>query len=263
MESKIYPIKNGYIHYNGKVQHFCVNFICVEIADDNVNIDINCVVGGEKTVISVDSFDDIPCIATSEENCINSDYADFITFYDLLNVENSFCNNRIRNNFYVKANGKVVRKDVDDVKAYNVKYDENGSIKTHYTDFGTIYSKYDLCVADNSFEVIDADGNSHIVDGVIKKCALTDEQKAVVKELEDVLQKVTDSGLKLYHREWNEHSLFVMRKDINVTTYGEKIDQEDYFDFTELDTHLVKNADICDFNDCSDGIFVKLREEEE
>lgn len=111
----------------------------------------------------------------------------------------------------------------------------------------------------NDFIVKEDDGSERLVECIASKMKLTEEQCAIIKELEDVLQRTKDVGLRLFHDEYNETlwAYNVLNTEQCISVYSS--DAGDYSDFERVDDFgiSVKSSVWNDY--CDNSIMAKIK----
>lgn len=98
-------------------------------------------------------------------------------------------------------------------------YDANGLVEG--------YESYDICLDFNSY-IKNEKGEDIKVDGRCVKLLLSDEQKALVKKFEDVMQELKDNNISILNHNYISGLFFVNNggKKLDISDYEDRITDE-------------------------------------
>ena len=99
------------------------------------------------------------------------------------------------------------------------QYDANGLVEG--------YETYDICLDFNSY-IKNEKGEDFKVDGRCVKLLLSDEQKALVKKFEDVMQELEDNNISVLNHNYIGSLFFVNNggKKLDISDYEDRITDE-------------------------------------
>lgn len=257
-EIRVWNATEGYVHYNGAIQHIVVNKITIVPHEDAENVneqkmfEIDCVIGGVAMELV---RADLPSLYANEDDCrarenaisngtpfrVNAE-CDAVYFWnsELLEVHYVYKYALVRE---LKFNGSVwVGEIVDDRELFD------GAEKCKYAQ--------DILVTE-------ADGSTHINKGLRSRLALTDEQKELVKQYEEVCKKMKEANMGMISIE--DQTYAYNRAEVDNVTYCYNYDElcDDGYEACGVSDFCTQVKDIVWTGGWDNEIFVSLPKKKE
>lgn len=116
-------------------------------------------------------------------------------------------------------------------------YDANGLVEG--------YESYDICLDFNSY-IKNEKGEDIKINGRCVKLLLSDEQKALVKKFEDVMQELEDNNISVINHDYISGLFFVNNggEKLDISDYEDRITNEHMRYLYNIDTNI-NNVDDC------------------
>ena len=218
----------GYIMYKGIIYACTINEVrsIFETCERKEYTDV--ILGNNKT----ETIKGIPAIYKSEDACAKGTEP-----IKTINI----CYNHIgwgsNEGYAFGADGieKVYLDKMDFVLRYN-----NGSWSMKPIGYKRTYKTMELCEADNDIKVVETDGTTHVRKSLSSMIALTDEQKALLRDVMTAINKCKDAGITLLCNRYENSLVGINTTDIDYTTdYEERED-----DMIRLSHFIEDDAEI-------------------
>lgn len=251
-EIRVWSANKGYVRYNGAIQHIVVNKITVRPDLDIKMFEIDCVIGGVAMELE---FEYLPCLYYNEDDCKNEKNA--MSTCWLRTETHEQCIRYFWNSKLMEVHSVYMSALVRELTF-------NGSFWVEkIIDDRELFEDADMCKYAQDIPVTEADGSTHINKGLRSRLALNDEQKALVKQYEEVCKKMKEANVRMIFA--NDKTYAYNTSEIKYLSacysYGDLCDDE--YEECEVSEFCTRVEDYVDMGGWDDGLYVKLPKKEE
>lgn len=257
-EIRVWDATEGYISYNGAIQHIVVNKITIVPHEDAEDDDkkkmykIDCVIGGVAMEIVRAN---LPSLYANEDDCKNEKNA----IHDV-RVSNGTDENDIR--FFWNSELMEVHSVYNHALVRELTF--NGSFwNEKIIDDRELFDDVNACKYAQDIPVTEADGTTHVNKGLRSRLALNDEQKELVKQFADVCKKLKKAnvGMILADDRTYAYNTSEIRYVSACYSYEDLCDDE--YVNCEVSDFCTKVDSNVQCGGWDDGLYVKLPENKE
>lgn len=251
-EIRVWNAKEGYVRFNGAIQHIVVNKITIvphedaEDEDEKKMFEIDCVIGGVAMEIV---RTDLPSLYANEDDCKNE--------------KNDMSTHWLRTETHEQCiryfwNSKLMEVHSVYMSALVRELTFNGSFWVEkIIDDRELFEDAEKCKYAQDILVTEADGTTHVNKGLRSRLALNDEQKALVTQYEDICKKLKDADVRMILVSDNTYAYNTSEiEDLSIWYSSEYEDCE----VTEFCTRV---KDYVDMGGWDEDLYVKLPKKKE
>lgn len=231
---RVWNANEGYVRYNGAIQHIAVNEITIvpnenaENENEQKMFKIDCVIGGVAMELERKY---LPCLYYNEDDCKNEKNAikkgswftesheqGIIYFWnsELMEVHSVYRHALVRELTFNGNNNRWEYKVIDNRE---------------------FFDDADKCKYAQDIPVTEADSTTHINKGLRSRLALTDEQKELVAQYEEVCKKMKEANIGMMSID--DQTYAYNRAEVDSVTCS--------YDYRELCDDDYVNCGVSDF----------------